>query len=51
MQSTHTMNPTQSNVDMSVTFAGMSLKNPINTASGTDGQGYQFEAFYPVSTL
>lgn len=51
MQSTHTMNPTQSNVDMSVTFAGMSLKNPINTASGTYGQGYQFEAFYPVSTL
>ncbi|WP_035425404.1 dihydroorotate dehydrogenase [Atopobium fossor] len=41
-------NPT---VDMSVSFAGMPMKNPINTASGTYGQGYQFEAFYPVSSL
>lgn len=37
--------------DMSVTFAGLSCKNPVNTASGTYGQGCQFEPFYDVSVL
>jgi dihydroorotate dehydrogenase (NAD+) catalytic subunit len=37
--------------DMSVDFAGMHLKNPINTASGTYGQAWQFEPYYDVSTL
>ena len=40
-----------SNVDMSVDLAGIKLKNPINTASGTYGYGWQFESFYDVSQL
>ena len=40
-----------SKVDMAVDFAGIKLKNPINTASGTFGQGWQFENFIDVSRL
>lgn len=40
-----------STVDMSVNFAGMELKNPVNTASGTFGFGWQFQNFFDVSQL
>ena len=36
---------------MAVDFAGMKLKNPINTASGTFGFGWQFQNFFDVSRL
>ena len=38
-------------VSMAVDFAGMHLKNPINTAAGTFGQGWQFSNFIDVSEL
>ena len=38
-------------VSMSVDFAGIRLKNPLNTASGTFGSAQQFENFYDVSLL
>ena len=38
-------------VSMAVDFAGMHLKNPINTAAGTFGQGWQFTNFMDVSEL
>lgn len=38
-------------VDMSVQLGSISLKNPINTASGTYGYGWQYEGFYDVSQL
>lgn len=38
-------------VNMSVDLGGIKMKNPINTASGTFGNGWQFEGFYDVSTL
>ena len=40
-----------SKVSMAVDFAGISMKNPINTASGTFGFGWQFENFFDVSRL
>lgn len=40
-----------SSVSMAVDFAGMKLKNPINTASGTFGFGWQFQNFFDVSRL
>ncbi|OUP07848.1 dihydroorotate dehydrogenase [Collinsella sp. An2] len=36
---------------MAVNFAGIPMKNPINTASGTFGFGWQFENFFDVSRL
>ena len=36
---------------MSVDLGPIKLKNPINTASGTYGYGWQFEGFYDVSCL
>ena len=36
-------------VSMAVDFAGIKLKNPINTAAGTFGQGWQFTNFMDVS--
>lgn len=39
------------NVSMAVDFAGIHLKNPINTAAGTFGQGWQFQNFIDVSEL
>lgn len=39
------------NVSMAVDFAGIHLKNPINTAAGTFGQGWQFTNFIDVSEL
>lgn len=38
-------------VSMAVDFAGIKLKNPINTAAGTFGQGWQFTNFMDVSKL
>ena len=36
---------------MGVDFAGMSMKNPVNTASGCFGYGEQFEGFFDVGRL
>ena len=38
-------------VSMGVDFAGMSMKNPVNTASGCFGYGEQFEGFFDVGRL
>ena len=40
-----------SGVSMAVDLGGIKMKNPINTASGTYGFGWQFEGFYDVSRL
>lgn len=40
-----------SDPSMAVDFCGMHLSNPINTAAGTYGQGWQFEGFYDVACL
>lgn len=40
-----------SKVNMAVDLGGIKMKNPINTASGTYGFGWQFEGFYDVSCL
>lgn len=36
---------------MAVNFGGVQMKNPINTASGTFGQGWQFSELMDVSQL
>ena len=39
-------------VNMAVDLGGIRMRNPLNTASGTYGNGWQFEGFYDVgSTL
>ena len=40
-----------SGVNMAVDLGGIKMKNPINTASGTYGFGWQYEGFYDVSQL
>ena len=40
-----------SNVDMSVTLAGMTMKNPICVASGTYGFGREYGQFYDLSEI
>ena len=40
-----------SKVNMAVDLGGIKMKNPINTASGTYGFGWQFEGFYDVSRI
>ncbi len=40
-----------SSVNMAVDLGGVKMKNPINTASGTFGFGWQFEGFYDVAAL
>ena len=40
-----------SGANMAVDLGGIKMKNPINTASGTYGFGWQFEGFYDVSQL
>lgn len=40
-----------SSVKTAVDLGGIKMKNPINTASGTFGFGWQFEGFYDVSQL
>ena len=39
------------NVDMSVTLAGMTMKNPVVVASGTFGFGREYGEFYDLSEL
>lgn len=38
-------------VNMAVDLGGIKMKNPINTASGTYGFGWQYDGFYDVSQL
>lgn len=38
-------------VDLTVKIGSLELKNPITTASGTFGYGYEFEDFFDISTL
>ena len=38
-------------VNMAVDFGGVKMKNPINTASGTFGQGWQFSELMDVNAL
>ena len=40
-----------SKVSMAVDLGGIKMKNPVNTASGTFGQGWQFQGFMDVSRL
>lgn len=40
-----------SNVDMKVTLAGMTMKNPVCVASGTYGFGREYGEFYDLSEL
>jgi dihydroorotate dehydrogenase (NAD+) catalytic subunit len=37
--------------DMRVNLAGIELKNPVITASGTFGYGMEYNEFYPISRL
>ena len=37
-----------STVNMAVNLGGIPMRNPLNTASGTFGNGWQFEGFYDV---
>ena len=37
-----------SEVSMAVDLGGIAMRNPVNTASGTFGNGVQFEGFYDV---
>ena len=39
-----------SDVSMAVSLGGISMRNPVNTASGTFGNAEQFEGFYDVGT-
>ena len=36
-------------VDLSVTLAGMTMKNPVAVASGTFGFGREYDEFYDVA--
>lgn len=40
-----------SNIDLSVEFAGLKLKNPVITASGTFGFGEEYGKFYDLKRL
>ncbi len=40
-----------SNVDLSVDLCGIKLKNPVMTASGTFGNGREYDEFYDISKL
>ena len=37
--------------DLTVTLAGMTLKNPVVVASGTFGFGHEYGEFYDLSEL
>ena len=45
------MAETLNKTKLNVTIAGVDFKNPLFTASGTFGAGWQFEGFYDVSML
>ena len=38
-------------VDLSIDINGLKLKNPVLTASGTFGYGYEYEDFINLSDL
>lgn len=38
-------------VDMSIDFAGVKMKNPVSTGSGTFGSGFQFSNYLDLSKL
>ena len=40
-----------SGVSMAVDLGGIKMKNPVNTASGTFGYGWQYQNFFDVSCL
>ena len=40
-----------SKVNMAVNLGGIPMKNPVNTAAGTFGAGWQFEHFMDVGQL
>ncbi len=40
-----------SSVNMAVDLGGIAMKNPVNTAAGTFGAGWQYEGFMDVSRL
>lgn len=40
-----------SKVSMAVDLGGIKMKNPVNTASGTFGYGWQYQNFFDVSCL
>ena len=39
------------NIDLSVTLAGMTMKNPVVVASGTFGFGREYSQFFDLSEL
>ncbi len=39
------------NIDLSVDLCGIKLKNPVMTASGTFGNGREYDEFYDISKL
>ena len=38
-------------IDLTVSIAGVTLKNPIVTASGTVGNGWEISRYYDLSEL
>lgn len=45
------LTPIQHAVDTQVTIANVTFKNPVITASGTSGYGYELNQFYDLSVL
>ncbi len=43
--------PVPADVDLSVRLGGLTLPNPVGTASGTFGKGLEFQPFYDVASL
>jgi dihydroorotate dehydrogenase (NAD+) catalytic subunit len=43
--------PVHADVDLSVRLGGLTLANPVGTASGTFGKGLEFKPFYDVGAL
>lgn len=43
--------PVHADVDLSIRLGGLTLANPVGTASGTFGKGLEFQPFYDVGAL
>ena len=43
--------PVRADVDLSIRLGGLTLANPVGTASGTFGKGLEFKPFYDVGAL
>ena len=43
--------PVDADVDLSIRLGGLTLPNPVGTASGTFGKGLEFQPFYDVGAL